>query len=480
MPILRAALAALAILLAPAAASASQPPLWDAELALPAVEDLNPDPDILEIRLEARIAEVEILPGKRTRVWSYNGGLPGPLLKLKLGDRLIVHFTNNLPEDTTIHWHGMRVPNAMDGAPNFPRPPVAARGGRFTYDFVLRDAGTFWYHPHANSAAQVGRGLYGPIIVTDPNEQPRFADDLVLILSDIGLDEAGQLLPSDSGGTTGDLFGREGNVLLVNGKVLPTLKVRQGQQQRWRVINAARSRYFTLRYGRSPFLKIGGDGGLAARAEPLDTVKLVPGERADLIFTPAEPPGTRGILRWLPTPRGFGTAAGRSTEPMMRIETVSGRAEPPAAPSGPLRRIDAIDAKDARQRDISLTITQRDGRFEMGIDGVHHRDARPIVARVGDTEVWTIRNDSDFSHPFHMHGFFFQLLDPARIPEWKDTVDVPSKSSIRIALRYDDRPGMWMYHCHILDHAEIGMMGHLQLLPSGAPSPEEKPHRHDG
>ena len=116
----------------------------------------------------------------------------------------------------------------------------------------------------------------------------------------------------------------------------------------------------------------------------------------------------------------------------------------------------------------------------MGINGVHHRDARPIVARVGDTEVWTIRNDSDFAHPFHMHGFFFQLLDPARIPEWKDTVDVPSKSSIRIALRYDDRPGMWMYHCHILDHAEIGMMGHLQLLPAGGPSSEEKPHRHRG
>jgi FtsP/CotA-like multicopper oxidase with cupredoxin domain len=114
--------------------SVQQPEGWDAGLALPQVVDLNPDPAILEFNLEASITNMEIMTGKQTPVWSYNGGLPGPLIELNVGDRLIVHFTNNLPEATTIHWHGMRVPNAMDGAPGYTQEPIAANGGTFTYD----------------------------------------------------------------------------------------------------------------------------------------------------------------------------------------------------------------------------------------------------------------------------------------------------------------------------------------------------------
>jgi FtsP/CotA-like multicopper oxidase with cupredoxin domain len=145
----------------------SQPEGWDDDLALTIPEDLNPDPDILEIELEAVIREMEILPGKMTPVWTYNGVLPGPLIKAKVGDRVIVHFKNNLPESTSIHWHGLRVPNDQDGVPGFTMDPVTPGGG-FTYDFIMPDAGTYWYHPHVNSAAQVGWGLYGPLIVEDP------------------------------------------------------------------------------------------------------------------------------------------------------------------------------------------------------------------------------------------------------------------------------------------------------------------------
>src|SRR5690606_15197186 len=133
---------------------------------------------------------------------------------------VIVHFRNSLPEPTTIHWHGVRVPNDMDGAPGMTQDPIAP-GAEFRYEFVLRDAGTFWYHPHQSSSDQVGRGLYGPIVVVDPEEPDVFGDELVLMLSDVSLDADGQLLPKDNGGSFGDLFGREGNVLLVNGKVLP-------------------------------------------------------------------------------------------------------------------------------------------------------------------------------------------------------------------------------------------------------------------
>jgi FtsP/CotA-like multicopper oxidase with cupredoxin domain len=107
----------------------------------------------------------------------------------------------------------------------------------------------------------------------------------------------------------------------------------------------------------------------------------------------------------------------------------------------------------------------------MGINGIPYWNSKPLEARIGETHIWTIRNETAFSHPFHLHGYFFQVLDDTRVPEWKDTVDVPSESSLRIAVRFDDRPGVWMYHCHILDHAESGMMGHLWVAA-------EDDHRH--
>ncbi len=135
--------------------------------------------------------------------------------------------------------------------------PLVQPGGEFTYDFVLTDAGTYWYHPHADSAAQVGWGLYGPIVVTDPADPKAFGDDLVLMMSDMSLDPDGQLLPKDDGGNFGDLFGREGRALLINGRVMPTLQVRQGKQQRWRVINASRSRYWTFALRNNTFISAG-------------------------------------------------------------------------------------------------------------------------------------------------------------------------------------------------------------------------------
>jgi FtsP/CotA-like multicopper oxidase with cupredoxin domain len=223
-------------------------------------------------------------------VWTYNGQLPGPYIHAKLGDRLIVHFKNSLPEATTIHWHGLRVPNAMDGTPGLSQKAVAP-DKTFTYDLVLKDAGTYCYHPHVNSAAQVGWGLYGPIVVEDPADPKTLGDSLVLMLSDMSLDDAGQLLPKDNGGAFGDLFGHEGNVLLVNGRVMPTLKVRAGKPQRWRIINAARSRYRSFALRGDPFTRIGGDNGLAARSERASRVVIAPAERLDLVYTPNLAPG---------------------------------------------------------------------------------------------------------------------------------------------------------------------------------------------
>ncbi len=458
-------LGGLPVLAQQGSADVAQPDNWDAEVAIPPARDIDPDPRVLEVDLEAYVKPMEIVPGKMTAVWTYNGQLPGPLLKLNAGDRLIVHFRNSLPVPTSIHWHGLRIPNAMDGVPGFTQAPIEP-GGEFTYDFIVPDAGTFWYHPHYDSAAQVGYGLYGPLVVNDPGEPAAFGDELVLLLSDMSLDAEGQLQEPKSGGRFGDLFGREGSVLLVNGQVLPTLKVRQGKQQRWRVINAARTRYYTLRYRRSPLVLLGGDGGLAAESRTVDEIKIVPGQRLDFVFTPPDAPGTAGKLRWYPTDRGYGSTYNRLAEDIMHIVTVDDPAVVPVTIPRQLRDIAPLDTTGAHEELLDLTIGSDEHQdVSMGINGVHHKRAVPIMAKVGETQVWTVRNDTDFSHPFHLHGFFFQILSPAGVPEWRDTVDVPLHAEVKLAVRFDERPGMWMYHCHILDHAEVGMMGHLHVMP---------------
>ena len=480
-------LLAPAIVLAQAqlgSAQVSQPENWNKDLALAVPKDLNPDPHILEIDLEAVVKEMEILPGKKTPVWSYNGYLPGPLIKLDVGDRLIVHFKNSLPMGTSIHWHGVRVPNAMDGVPGYTQPMIEP-GQSFTYDYVVQDAGTFWYHPHVESAAQLGYGLYGPIVVNDPKEPKIPGDELVVVLSDMSLEDDGQMQSPKSGGRFGDLFGREGTVILVNGKVMPTLTVRQGKQQRWRVLNASRTRYFTLRYKRSPLVIVGGDGGLAEKSVTVNEIKVVPSERYDFVFTPPDAPGTDGIFKWYPTDRGYGSTYNRLAEDIMKIKTVGDAAVTPEKVPETLRTIAKIDTRGAKEREMNLTIGyDKDENVSMGINGVHYKDATPIMATVGDTEVWTIRNDTDFNHPFHLHGFFFQEVAPANgVVQWKDSIDVPQHKVMKIAVKFDDRPGMWMYHCHILDHADVGMMGHLQVMSASEASGAAKaapaqPHSH--
>jgi FtsP/CotA-like multicopper oxidase with cupredoxin domain len=440
----------------------SQPAGWADELALTVPTDLNPDPNILEIELEAVLADIEIVPGFTTQAWTYNGTIPGPIIRAKVGDRVIVHFKNKLPEATTIHWHGLRVPNAMDGAPGATQPPVEP-DAEFLYEFTVDDAGTYWYHPHVNSAAQVGWGLYGPIVVEDPADPKAFGDDLVLMLSDISLNDDGSFQAADSGGKFGDLFGREGSVLLVNGKVMPQLKVRAGKQQRWRVINAARARYYSLRVREHTLTRIGGDNGLAARSEELPRVLVTPAERADIVFTPSDPPGTLRTVMWAPTDRGYGSLFSRAREPMLEIYTVEEDPVRPAEIPVELRKIEPIDTTGAIEKTLAMTIELGHNDVIMGFNGIPFWNMKPIEARVGETHVWTITNHTDFAHPFHLHGYFFQVLDDARIPEWKDTVNVAVGDEIRIAVRFDERPGMWMYHCHILDHAEVGMMGMLHV-----------------
>jgi len=437
-------------------------------LALPEAVDSNPDPHIFETTLEARVEDLEVLPGTTTPVWTYNGLLPGPLIRLAVGDRLIVHFTNDLPEETTIHWHGLRIPNDMDGVPDVTQPGVMP-GGSFTYDFTVPDAGTYWYHPHYDSAEQVGYGLYGPIVVTDSSEPQALGTEHVLVLSDMNLNADGSPIPGDDAGDLGTLFGREGNTLLVNGKVNPTVTVASGSRQRWRLLNAAKSRYFQVGIDGQAFTRIGGDDGFIAAPEPLARVVLTPAQRADVVLDVALPPSSQVPALWIPYDRGFGSVEFRSSATIFTLATDDhAPATPPPLPALS-RDIEPLDLSEATTQYLQLTENDQDGHVVLGINGVPGSQAQPLVAAIGETQIWSVENTIDWAHPFHIHGFFFQVLDtngvPPAVAEWRDTADVPVYGTTRLAVTFTDRPGMWMFHCHILDHAEAGMMGMLHLHP---------------
>jgi FtsP/CotA-like multicopper oxidase with cupredoxin domain len=457
-----------------------QPPGWDANLKLAEAGDANPDPKIVEINLEAAVTPLEIVPGVRTDAWTYNGGLPGPLIRARRGDRLIVHFSNRLPASTTVHWHGVQVPIEMDGVPGISQPPVAP-GGTFTYDFVVPDAGLFWYHPHVLSAAQVGFGLYGPLLVEDPDDPVKVADELVLVLSDISTDDHGVLEPADNGGVLGALLGREGNHVLVNGRVRPTVTVRQGALQRWRIVNTAKSRYFELALGDTqPFELIGVDGGHLEYSLQRWTIVLGPGERADVLVAPRIDDAAVGLtLVTHPFDRGFGSTEYRTPEDLIHFE----RADLPPAPEMPLpkvtRDIPAMTAEGATPINIELVMTKTKGDSAFAIQGGPFWRKSSVRAEVGEKQLWTITNTAIWAHPIHLHGFFFQEVDDQGVPlsprAWKDTIHVPVKSTRRFLVKLD-RPGSWMYHCHILDHAEAGLMSTVDVGPVKPVSDGEHTH----
>jgi FtsP/CotA-like multicopper oxidase with cupredoxin domain len=470
-------LAALAcpLLAVEAQAQSFAPAGWADELKLNEPADRNPDPKIVEVDLTARLADVTI-DGKVVHVWTYNGGLPGPLIKTRVGDRLIVHFRNELDEPTTVHWHGVRVPIEMDGVPEISQPEVK-KGESFTYDFIVRDAGLYWYHPHVRSAAQVGFGLFGALLVEDPDDGVGVEDEVTMVLSDIGFNAKGVLEPADSGGSAGMVFGREGDYVLVNGRRRPTIHARPGAPQRWRIVNAAKSRFFYLDLDGQPFTIIGADGGLQERAETSDIVLVTPGERVDVIVTPKGKAGTPLTLRAMLYNRGYGSVEYRAVEEVLTIEFTK-EAPIVAKPVSITRALPEPSIEGATPVDVVLTLPpMKNNKSEFQVNGVPFWKAKPYAAKLGEKQLWIVKNESDWDHPFHLHGFFFHVIDDqgaaVRPLALKDTVNVPMNATVRILIDFDERPGEWMFHCHILDHADGGLMG--TVLVGDGPS---KGHTH--
>jgi FtsP/CotA-like multicopper oxidase with cupredoxin domain len=424
------------------------------EAAVPA-----PGREVVVVALEARETEWEFVPGKSTRAWGYNGQVPGPVIEARVGDVLEVRLTNALPEPTTIHWHGLRLPAAMDGTENVQHP--IQPGETFTYRFALPDAGTFWYHPHSNETVQLERGLYGALIVRGDDE-PELDAERVLVLDDVKLDRNGQIKPL--GGIVEGHDGRIGGTVLINGREGPELSMAAGQVERWRVVNAGSARYVRLSIGGRPFRLLGTDGGLVPSPVTMTEVLLAPAERVDIAVGPfAE--SEMVAIETLPYNQGSVARPRR-----LRYGTVRVGVAAPSSASIPerLREIKPLvtgPTTPTREVHLGFKMTLRKGVL-FTVDGELHHRAEPV--RVGELQVWDVVNDTLMDHPFHLHGFFFQVLEvngeaPAFL-SWEDTVNIPPRARVRIAWMPDDRPGEWMYHCHILEHHAVGMMAHFDVV----------------
>ncbi len=425
--------------------------------------DLDPDPAVVEVNLVAEPATAELLPGKQAEVWAFRdaagvGSIPGPLLEANQGDRVIVHFENRLPDPTTIHWHGIRVPNAADGTPV--AQLMIEPGGTYDYDFIAGDAGLFWYHPHMEGDVQIERGLYAPIRIHGGVE-PDVAADRVFVLDDVKLEATGQL--SQTTDNLDIMLGRQGNVLLVNGRSDRTLEVAAGTRERWRFVNVANGRYFNLDLPGHTFLVIGWDGGLLPMPYQTQTLLIAPGERYEVLVEPT----SATALRTLHYDRGHNIPDPGPIE-LMTIEL--GPNGPAPAPL-PDRWADiAVIPVDAATPRKTFTLREQETGIvppTFSINDEMYPDVTPVAAVSDDIAIWEIVNEAEMDHPFHLHGMSFQILDDnLNVPRlgWKDTVNVPQKSTVRFAVRYGPA-GRWMFHCHILEHAERGMMGELEVTP---------------
>jgi FtsP/CotA-like multicopper oxidase with cupredoxin domain len=455
-----------------AAASLAAAPLPAAQSAEtltvpPVLEDRSAEPDTVEVTLTAGPIRLSLVPGVETDAFAYNGMVPGPTLEVREGDRLVVHVRNELPEPTTVHWHGLHIPFHADGSPFHPIPP----GGQADFEFTIPPgtAGTYWYHPHPHHLTrdQVAKGLFGAIVVRALDDPlPPLAEKLLILADNRFLVDGSVDLPpvQSPQGRVDFENGREGHLLFVNGQIVPTIAIRSGEVQRWRVINASAARVYRLAIPGHRLLHVGSDGGLFEHPVETDEVLVSSSDRVELLVRGTGAPGDEAVLQDLPYDRYIPQtrpADWERTRDLLRLEYTRDPPSQPVALPAALRPVAALDTALATTRRV-LTLTQG------FINGKAMDMARvDQTASLGATEIWQIENLVGMDHPFHLHGFRFQVLDRNGVPvaplRWEDTVNVPRHETVRIIVRFDDHPGKWMFHCHILDHETHGMMGILEV-----------------
>ncbi|TNF30706.1 MAG: multicopper oxidase family protein [Deltaproteobacteria bacterium] len=450
----------------PAADTALPPEVPLPEVWGPAVAaDENPLPGVVEVTLTAAAKRVK-LGGIQLDMLAYNDQIPGPTLHAKVGDELVVHFHNDLDQPTTIHWHGLRVPDAMDGTPRVqePVPP----GGDFEYRFVLRDAGSFWYHPHVRSNEQVERGLYGAIVVEEA--EPAQVDVERFILLDDVLIEGGEIAPALATFME-QMHGRTGNHLLINGQLDDPLApaVTVGHVERWRVLNPSNARTFTVGFvGDNVHWRVmGTDGGLLPEPYETDRLDIAVGQRYDLEVR-YDGPGEAAFVTWIPTVNAQNQVVDAEL-PVVTLDPAPSTALATEAvwPSA----LPLPDREPNVDEQIAFDVVQgEDGNLQWRLNGQSNWRHPIFTCGEGDTVRLVLVNQAGPEHPFHLHGQFFEIVRRNGVavtgePGLKDTVRVPGLESVEL-VAYMDNPGQWMAHCHILEHAELGMMAEVVVEPA--------------
>jgi FtsP/CotA-like multicopper oxidase with cupredoxin domain len=418
------------------------------------IEDTNPDPRVVEFSLTAKETEISLF-GHPLRMMTYEGLFPGPLIEVNAGDEIIAHFRNELPEATTIHWHGLRVPDAMDGNPRIqtPVPP----GGTFEYRFIVRDDGSYWYHPHHRAHEQLEKGLYAPLVVRRP-EDPKYHRERYLLLDDLTIDPNTGDFPPTLIEMMELVHGRMGKMFLTNGKpseeVIDTAD--QGTIERWRIVNASNARTMKLSLRGASFRVIATDGGLLREPYTTDSLIVAVGQRYDLEVSYASAGRAELISHQLEVIMG-------EIVEVAQVRVFAADIRPSDRPL-PVITWPVLPVPPAREvgREVTFEIDaamSADSGVEWRINGVAHRHEPIFTFTKGDTVKMRIVNLKNPEHPFHLHGQFFEIPG-GNEPGLKDTVLVPGKSTVEITA-YLDNPGRWMTHCHILEHVELGMVSEI-------------------
>ncbi|MFD1344116.1 multicopper oxidase family protein [Litorisediminicola beolgyonensis] len=442
-------------------------------LSLPRIASAEATP-----ALEARVARAQIAPPgyPDTEVWAYDGALPGPTLRVPQGERLARRFVNALPQPSSVHWHGIRIANAMDGVAGLTQEAVEP-GAEFLYDFALPDAGTYWYHPHNRSWEQMARGLYGALIVEEAEGAPEVDLDEVLLIDDWRMTDTAEIA-----GGFGELHdwahaGRIGNWITVNGDGAWTREVPSKTRMRLRLVNTANARIFELESQGLSGWVVALDGMPLETPEPLDGLTLAPAQRADLIVDVTAEDGGEALLLSLERDGGYAIAS----FPVRGVADSPERGAPTPLPPNPMAALG--DLGTARRAELlmeggamgRMSGAMMDGRQvdmrEMAaagkvwaFNGMADMPETPLIeAARGETVRIAIANDTAWAHGMHLHGHHFRrVAEDGSLGPWRDTLLMERGETAEIAF-VADNPGDWLLHCHMLEHSAGGMMTWLRV-----------------
>lgn len=444
-----------------------------AAATLPTFAGANPAPILHAREGRARLAPSEY---PETDIWGYDGTVPGPVLRARQGERMIQRFRNDLPQASSVHWHGIRIENGMDGVAGMTQPPVEP-GEEFLYDFALPDAGTYWYHPHNRTYEQMARGLYGALIVNEVTGAPEVDLDEVLLLDDWRLTDQARIAEGFGNMHDWAHAGRIGNWITVNGEGDWTREVPQHTRMRLRIVNTANARIFKLEARGLEGWVVALDGMPLETPLPLRELTLAPAQRADLIVDVVADEGDEAFLVSFERDGGYAIAA----FPVSGVARQDRRAAPGALPPNPVPALGPLET--AARATLRMEGGAMGGMREammggrmMGIrelaaerkvwafNGISDMGETPLIeAALGDTVLIAMINDTAWPHGMHLHGHHFRQINAdGTVGPLRDTVLMNRGETVEIAF-VADNPGDWLLHCHMLEHSAGGMMTWLRV-----------------